>query len=64
MKHFCKYCGKEIKNKKHIFLGACESCRTWCSHCEEETTGESTHGGLCEDCEEERLEDMEYDEEE
>ena len=65
--NFCEYCGKIITSKEDIFLGSCKQCQTHCSSCKCETTGETTYDGLCEDCEEERLEelrDMDEDNEE
>ena len=61
---FCEYCGKVIIDKDDIFLASCKQCQTHCGNCKCETTGESTYDGLCEDCEEDRLEDLRDEEEE
>jgi hypothetical protein len=59
---YCEKWGEVIHSDGEIHQGHCNSCRTYCTKCGDETTGESIFDGLCSDCEEDRLDDCEDDE--
>lgn len=61
-KYHCEECNRTITTKEEIEIGYCNSCRTYCNNCGEETTGDIMYNGLCSDCEDERLEDLKDEE--
>lgn len=58
---YCEECGREIEKPNEHGDFICESCGVYCDRCGEYCYQESNEG-MCEDCYEDYLEDMEEDE--